>query len=68
MARLNLPGGAVDLVAAGKFDRLVVWSNRACGDIPLADAISGQHGVDPDGTLAHTARGLGIYIGGDPTT
>lgn len=59
---------AVDLAAAGKFDRLVVWSNRACRDIPLAEAISGHHGVDPDGTLAHTARGLGIYIGNNAET
>tara|TARA_R110000868_G_scaffold1554_3_gene12486 strand:- start:46810 stop:47895 length:1086 start_codon:yes stop_codon:yes gene_type:complete len=55
---------AVDLAAAGTFDRLVVWSNRACTDIPLQDAIETGHGVDPDGTLVHTARGLGIYLGG----
>lgn len=59
---------AVDLVAAETFDRLVVWSNRACSDIPLEMAITGHHGVDPDGTLAHTARGLGIYLGTPPGT
>ena len=58
---------AVDLAAAGAFDRLVVWSNRACTDIPLEDAIKGSHGVDPDGTLVHTARGLGIYLGAPDT-
>lgn len=57
---------AVDLVAAGTFDRLVVWSNRACTDVPLEDAIRTSHSVDPDGTLAHTARGLGIYLGETP--
>lgn len=54
---------AVDLVAAGSFDRLVVWSNRACSDIPLEDAIRANYAVDPRGTLVHTARGLGIYLG-----
>jgi len=54
---------AVDLAAAGTFDRLVVWSNRECSDVPLKEAIETGHGVDPGGTLAHTARGLGIYIG-----
>ena len=54
---------AVDLAAAGKFDRLVVWSNRTCTDVPLMDGISRYQSVDPDGPLVHTARGLGIYLG-----
>ena len=54
---------AVDLVAADTFDRLVVWSNRSCTDVPLEDGIETSHGVDPDGSLVHTARGLGIYLG-----
>lgn len=54
---------AVDLVAAGRFDRLVVWSDRECRDVPLADGIATCHRVDPHGTLVHTATGLGIYIG-----
>lgn len=56
---------AVDLVAEGRFDRLVVWSDRECRDVPLADGIATSHQVDPNGTLVHTATGLGIYIG-DP--
>ena len=56
---------AVDLVAQGRFDRLVVWSNRECRDVPLADGIATSHRVDPQGTLVHTATGLDIYIG-DP--
>jgi len=55
---------AVDLIAQGGFDRMVAWSNRACIDVPLADAIAEYQIVDPHGTLANTARGLGIYIGG----
>jgi 6-phosphofructokinase len=54
---------AVDLVAADTFDRLVVWSNRSCTDVPLEDGIETSHGVDPDGSLVHTDRGLGIYLG-----
>ena len=56
---------AVDLVAEGRFDRLVVWSDRECRHVPLADGIAKSHRVDPHGTLVHTAAGLGIYIG-DP--
>ena len=54
---------AVDLVAADNFDRLVVWSNRSCTDVPLEDAIKTSHGVEPNGSLVNTARGLGIYLG-----
>ena len=54
---------AVDLIADGRFDRMVAWSARQCIDVPLADAIAEYQDVDPAGTLASTARGLGIYIG-----
>ncbi len=54
---------AVDLVAAEKFNRLVIWSGRKCSDIPLEQAVSVSHNVNPDGDLVTTARGLGIYIG-----
>lgn len=54
---------AVDLIAQESFDRMVAWSGRTVFDVPLADAIAGYRAVDPEGALAHTARGLGIYIG-----
>ena len=54
---------AVDLIAEGKFDRMVAWTNRHVIDVPLEDAISENQQVDPIGTLADPARGLGIYIG-----
>jgi 6-phosphofructokinase 1 len=54
---------AVDLVAAGHFDRMVAWQNRRVVDVPLAVAIAMPHCVDPDGTLVRTARGLGICLG-----
>ena len=54
---------AVDLIAEKKFDRLVVWSDRECGDVSLEDGIRDYRTVDLNGTLVRTARGLGIYIG-----
>ncbi len=54
---------AVDLVAAGRFDRLVAWQNRRVVDVPLAEAIKAPQQVDRDSTLVRTARGLGICLG-----
>lgn len=54
---------AVDLLAEGKGDRLVAWSNRHVIDIPIVDAIATYAAVALDGTLVKTARGLGIYVG-----
>jgi len=54
---------AVDLVAAGQFDRMVAWQNRQVVDVPLADAIAAPQRVDPAGALVRTARGLDISFG-----
>ena len=54
---------AVDLIAAGKFDRMVAWSGRRAMDVPIADAIASYRAIDPEGDLVHTARGLGICLG-----
>jgi len=54
---------AVDLIAAGKYDRMVAWQNRAVVDVPLSEAVAAPQQVDPDGTLVRTARGLGISFG-----
>lgn len=54
---------AVDLIAEGRFDRMVAWSGRTVMDIPIAEAIAGYKAVDIEGPLVHTARGLGIYLG-----
>jgi 6-phosphofructokinase 1 len=54
---------AVDLVAAGKFDRMVAWSNRNVIDVPIKDAIASYQAVDLKGPLVHTARSLGICLG-----
>lgn len=54
---------AVDLVAEGKFDRMVAWRARRVIDVPIADIIGRPHLVDPDGPVVRTARGLGICLG-----
>jgi 6-phosphofructokinase 1 len=54
---------AVDLVAQGRFDRMVAWQNRRVVDVPLAEAVASCQQVDPNDTLVHTARGLGISFG-----
>jgi len=54
---------AVDMVADGKFDRMVAWSNRDCIDVPLADVVARPHNVDLAGPVVRTARGLGICLG-----
>jgi ATP-dependent phosphofructokinase / diphosphate-dependent phosphofructokinase len=54
---------AVDLIASGRFDRMVAWQNRRVVDVPLAQAIERPQEVDPQGTMVHTARGLGICLG-----
>ncbi len=59
---------AVALIAEGRFDRMVGWSNRHCIDVPLADVIAHYQAVEPGGALVRTARGLGIYIGDEAQT
>ena len=54
---------AVDLIAEGRFDRMVAWANRDCIDVPLADVVNHPHAVDPNGPIVRTARGLGICLG-----
>src|SRR4051794_23884324 len=55
--------GAVDLLAAGKADRMVGWWNRTVIDVPLATVVGHCRTVDPDGALTRTARALGICLG-----
>lgn len=54
---------AVDLIAAGKSDRMVGWQNRSVVDVPLGDVVDNPQTIDPVGTLVTTARGLGISLG-----
>ncbi len=54
---------AVELVAEGKFDRMVAWAGRRVVDLPLEQAIASYQAVDPEDDLVRTARGLGICLG-----
>ncbi len=54
---------AVDLVASGRFGRMVAWSNRDVIDVPLDVAVRTCQEVEPQGALVRTARGLGICLG-----
>jgi phosphofructokinase-like protein len=54
---------AVDLIAEGKFDRMVAWQNRRVLDVPLTAAFEPAQLVASDDTLVRTARGLGICLG-----
>jgi 6-phosphofructokinase 1 len=54
---------AVDLISAGRLGRVVAWQHGQVVDVPITDVANITRAVDPFGTLAQTARGLGIYIG-----
>jgi 6-phosphofructokinase 1 len=42
---------------------MVAWRDRGVADVPILEAIRHYQAVDPQGALAHTARGLGICLG-----
>jgi 6-phosphofructokinase 1 len=54
---------AVDLLAAGKRDRMVGWWNRSVIDVPLEKVVGRPRTLDPEGALIRTARALGICLG-----
>ncbi len=54
---------AVDLIAEGRFDRMVAWKNREVVDVPIEAAIAAYQAVDINSSLVHTARALGISLG-----
>jgi 6-phosphofructokinase 1 len=54
---------AVDLIAEGKFGRMVAWRNRRVVDVPIPEAVAAYAAVEPDGALVRTARALGICLG-----
>lgn len=54
---------AVDLIAEGKFGRMVAWQHRTVVDVAIEDAIAAYQDVDPNDTLVKTAKLLGISFG-----
>jgi 6-phosphofructokinase 1 len=57
---------AVDLIAAGKFDRMVAWQHRQVIDVSILDAIKHYQAVEMEEIMIKTAQGLGIYVGDLP--
>ncbi len=54
---------AVELVAQGRFSRMVAWRDRGVIDVPLTEVTIGSRALDRDDPLIRTARGLGTYVG-----
>lgn len=54
---------AVELIAKEKYDHVVTWQQRSIVAVPIEEAISKYSAVNPHGTLATTARRLGIFLG-----
>lgn len=54
---------AVDMVAAGRFDRMVGWCDRGLVEVPMEQVVVGPRCLDPSDPLLDVARGLGIYVG-----
>lgn len=54
---------AVDLIAEEKFGHMVAWQNRQAVAVPIKEAIKVCRVVDPESSLVHTARALGISFG-----
>ncbi len=64
---------AVDLIANGNYNQMVIWQNGRVSSVPLSHAIKqiekarkegkAPSRVDPQGFLVRTARDIGIYVG-----
>jgi ATP-dependent phosphofructokinase / diphosphate-dependent phosphofructokinase len=54
---------AVELVAADDFGKMVAFQGSHVGSIPISEAVGRLKTVRPDGSLARTARALGICLG-----
>ena len=54
---------AVELIAADDFGKMVAFLGSHVSAIPISDAVGKLKTVRPDGSLARTARALGICLG-----
>jgi ATP-dependent phosphofructokinase / diphosphate-dependent phosphofructokinase len=54
---------AVDLIAAGDFGKMVAYTGRQVGLVPIAEAVGRLKTVPPQGGMAQTARALGMSLG-----
>jgi 6-phosphofructokinase 1 len=54
---------AVELIAAGDFGKMVAFAGTGVVGVPIREAVGRLKTVPPDGSLARTARALGISLG-----
>jgi 6-phosphofructokinase 1 len=54
---------AVELIAKERYDHVVTWQKRHVVCVPIEEAIAKYAVVNPYGTLATTARRMGIFLG-----
>lgn len=54
---------AIELIAKEKYDHVVTWQQRSVVAVPIELAIAKYSAVNPHGTLATTARRMGIFLG-----
>ncbi len=54
---------AVELIAAGKFGFMVAYQGDQVGSVKIAEAVGRLKTIPPEGSLARTARALGICLG-----
>lgn len=64
---------AVDLIANGNYNQMVIWENGRVSSVPISRVIEqikkgrrekkAPSSVDPQGFLVRTARDIGIYVG-----
>jgi ATP-dependent phosphofructokinase / diphosphate-dependent phosphofructokinase len=54
---------AVDLIASGKFGRMVCLRQAQVQNVDIADAVGIMKSVDPKGELVLAARAIGVSFG-----
>jgi 6-phosphofructokinase 1 len=54
---------AVELIAAGKYGEMVAYQGSQVGAVKITEAVGRLKTVPPSGSLARTARALGICLG-----
>jgi 6-phosphofructokinase 1 len=54
---------AVELIAQGRYGRMVSLQGRHVFDVDIADAVKSLNLVEPDGDLVRSAESLGISLG-----
>jgi len=55
--------GAVDLIAAGGFGKMVCLQQESIRAVTIADAVGKMKSVDPQGEIVRAARAIGIGFG-----